>query len=148
MDKELTGNRYLFSPRISGFINGTEATISLAICCVTYLCQHHHDQGIGDQEICHHLLSGAYRLHNFATAMWFDLVEYVATLSSQSLPDTLANLLRLLSTERRNESYEGAPSTYSSACFKKYPEIHEMASKQAEFRRACSNGGFDKRHGM
>ncbi|KIW92531.1 uncharacterized protein Z519_06378 [Cladophialophora bantiana CBS 173.52] len=89
-----TAKEYLFSPKIHGCIELAEATLSLAKCCVSYFCQRHHQSGLTDQDLEVNILSGLYRLQNFAAAMWLELVECYIDLNKQSqLPNALIDVL-------------------------------------------------------
>lgn len=135
--------RYLFSPRISGFIDGPEATLSLAMCCIAYLCQRHHDPEIGDKEIGSFAISGAYSFHNFSISMWLDLVERASALLPQRLPWTLIDLLQRFLNERYNEMYNGEADAISSVHLKEHPKIYALLCKAAQFRRVYSRSDYN-----
>ncbi|KAI9708610.1 MAG: hypothetical protein M1820_003828 [Bogoriella megaspora] len=142
-----TVKEYFFSPRISGFIDIAEATLSLTICCIAYLCQRYYNEGITSEEISNFILSGAYRLHNFATTMWFELAGRTITLHTEDPPKPLTNILQVLLARRKNGRSDDNTSTTSPLCFSEDPALQEMMSKQAEFRDLCSKAEFDGSHG-
>ena len=151
--RSLSLSRYLFSPSIGGSLNFADATFSLAMCCVTYLCQKHHDHNLLDEEIDQNVLSGAYRMHDFAATTWFEFVERFIHLSQQdTLSQELINALETLRCERTQETYteSGEASTQTSLePFKSVsPALKDMLCKVAHFRRTSLKGNFDNDHGM
>jgi len=145
-------SRYLFSSRISGSINDAESTLSLAMCCITYLCQGHHDPEILDEELSHNILSGVYRLHNFSTTVWLELVErYAYSNRSRTLPNELISLLEMLMQERSNDRFDSVVEDSTQPkleSFKsKWPNLHSMLCQAAHFRRTCSEAEYKKSQG-
>ncbi|KAL9621920.1 MAG: hypothetical protein Q9160_003741 [Pyrenula sp. 1 TL-2023] len=138
-----TVKEYLFSPKISGSIDGPEATLNLAMCCIAYLCQRHHDPQVGDEEINAHAISGAYRFHNFSTNMWLELLDRTAALLPRRLPDALIDLLSRLSSQRCNQRCNSEAKAPSSVHLQEYPEIDQMLSKADQFRRAYSESDYN-----
>ena len=123
------------------------------MCCFTYLCQIHHDHDLLDEDITHNILSGAYRLHDFAATTWFEFVERFIHLSRQNtLSHELVDALETLRCERTQGTYtEGAEACTQSSLepFKSVsPALHDMLCKVAHFRRISLKGNFDKDHGM
>jgi hypothetical protein len=148
----LSSYRYLFSSNIDGSLNFADSTFSLATCCVTYLCQKHHDHDLLDEDIAHNILSGAYRLHDFAATTWFELVErYVHLIRQDSLSYELIDVLATLRCERAEETLiEGAEAstTLGLEPFKSVSRaLHDMLCKVAHFRRTSLKGSFDKDKG-
>ena len=120
------------------------------MCCVTYLCQTHHDHDLLEDDIAKNILSGAYRLHDFAATAWLELVERFVHSSRQDIiSHELVDALEMLRCERTQGTYtEGAePSTPSSLePFKvASPIVHNMLCKVAHFRRISSNSHFDRK---
>ena len=145
--------RYLFSSSIGGSLNFVDATFSLAMCCVTYLCQKHHDHDLLDEDIDQNILSGAYRMHDFAVTTWFEFVERFIHLSRQdALSQELIDALETLRCERtQGTCTEGAEvsTQLSLEPFKSVsPALHDMLCKVAHFRRISLKGNFDNDHGM
>ncbi|KAF2239008.1 hypothetical protein EV356DRAFT_504364 [Viridothelium virens] len=147
-----TVKEYLFHNQITGFIDDTVATLSLATTCIAYLCQPHHGPELRDEEIEHNTIAGVYRLHDFAASTWFELVEKLAHLGpSYTPPNELVNLLEILSACRMNESYNSALSSVapsSSFCFgHEPPAVYEMLCRMSQFRKASSGSVFHKGKG-
>ena len=145
-------SRYLFSPRISGFIYDAEATLSLAMCCIMYLCQGHHDPESLDANISYNIISGAYRFHDFSETVWLELVERFACLSqSQTPPDELISLLEMLMRERSNDQCNSTTEQSAQPNLKSFesnwPQLHSMLFKVARFRQICSKTEYNKRQG-
>lgn len=145
-------SRYLFSSRINGSINDADATLSLAMCCIMYLCQGHHDPEILDEEISNNILSGVYRLHDFSMIVWLELVERYACFSgSRTLPNELISLLEMLMHKRGNDQFDIVAKDCTQPkleLFKSnWPNLHSMLCKVSQFRRTCSNAEYNKRQG-
>jgi hypothetical protein len=122
------------------------------MCCIVYLCQRHHDPEIPDEEIAANILSGAYRLHEFATTTWLDLTERVASSSqSQVLLAELASLLQTLVCERKNGQYNDAGEKAAPRSLKTFEkpwlELHNILCKAVHFRKLCSQSDYQKTQG-
>ena len=122
------------------------------MCCVTYLCQTHHGHDLLDEDIAHNILSGAYRLHDFAATAWLELVERFIHLSRQdTISHELIDALEMLRCGRTQGIYtEGAEASVLSSLkpFKSVsPAVHNMLCKVANFRRVSLEGNFDKNKG-
>lgn len=142
--------RYLFNPRICGFIDSMEATLSLTLCCIMYLCQWHHNPEIEDEELCQNTIYGAYRLHDFAMNRWFQLVEnYSNSIQSSMSRKQLVHRLQMLLDKRSNENFWSPPNlpthpglaNFESTC----PRVHKLLCATAQFRRSWLNSDFNKR---
>jgi hypothetical protein len=142
--------RYIFNPRANGYIDNTEATLSLAKCCIWYLCQSHHDSWITHDEIVDNIISGDYRLHNYAVTMWLELVKrYVSLNGSKPLSTELIRALECLTTERSSSEFGGSTELAGQShqpdleIFKhQWPELHTMLCNMAQFRQQCSSSEY------
>jgi hypothetical protein len=88
-------------------INPLQANIDLAATCLTYLCSELFDLEIPDEDITEHILSGAYRLHDFAAFQWTKILKRVAKMLRG--PDTTEELIKSLErfvTTRYNMDYD------------------------------------------
>lgn len=138
--------RYLFNPCVEGHLDSTAATLNLANCCIWYLCQNHHDDGISDDEIAKYIISGKYRLHNYAVTTWLDLVErYVSLNGSKPLSSELIHALEYLATERFNGEFTASTDLAGRSQkpglkkFKaEWPKLHTMLLNVARFHWRCS----------
>lgn len=129
-----------------------DATFSLAMCCVTYLCQTHHDPDLLDDDIAQNIPAGAYRLHDFAATAWLELVERFVHLNRQdTISHELIDALEMLSCERAQGVYtEAAEASTPSSLepFKSvFQAVHNMLCKVADFRRISLKGNFNKNEG-
>ncbi|KAF3009103.1 hypothetical protein E8E14_009642 [Neopestalotiopsis sp. 37M] len=104
-----TVQEYITAPGVPGIIGFHESTLSLALKCIAYLRQQHHDLELLDHTLSEGVLSGKYVLHDFATSNWLGLLEqYVRGPSGDSvLPDKLISLLESMVSARANVHYEG-----------------------------------------
>lgn len=142
--------RYIFNPRIDGFIDNTEAALNLAQCCIWYLCQSHHDAGISDDEIENNIISGDYRLHDYAVTKWLELVkQYVSLNGSKPLSSELIRALECLATDRSNREIAGSTELSGQSHqpdlekFKYlWPKLHIMLCQMLHFHWRCSSSEY------
>ncbi|KAK5057894.1 hypothetical protein LTR84_011895 [Exophiala bonariae] len=144
-----TVKEYFFSPSINGSLSFMEATLSLATCCITYLCQTHHDYNIPDADLEYNILSGAYRLHDFAVLMWPELLKRYNHLVGQgSVCDKLVDVLETLRCERANETYEESAGSSTPSYLERLkttsPALHDIICKAVHFRELSLKSNFDK----
>ncbi|KAH7077841.1 hypothetical protein BKA63DRAFT_509181 [Paraphoma chrysanthemicola] len=100
-----TVQEYFLSPLISTAIDPKVARLGLTACCITYLCQRHHDRDLEPATMSQLIFTGAYRLHDFAVLYWLSLVESVfSTYSFDAIPVELTNLLETLRAKRESSS--------------------------------------------
>jgi len=95
--------RYIFNKQPS-FVSIRDSTMELLVVCLTYLCYDAiNDDGLEDDQIIENLLAGRYRLHVFASTMWFELVKRSLRLTRDpSNFDVLSGLLNNLFAELEN----------------------------------------------
>ena len=142
--------RYIFNPRIDGYIDNTEATLDLAKCCIWYLCHSHYDPWITDEEITDSIVSGDYRLHEYAVTMWVELIKrYVSLNGSKPLSSELISALECLLTERSNNEFVHKPELasrsdqlYLEKFESQWPELYTMLCRIAHFRWRCSSSEY------
>ncbi|KAF5667794.1 NACHT domain-containing protein [Fusarium heterosporum] len=92
-----TAKEYFFSPSIENHLDPGGCVLSLAKCCITYLCQHHHDK-IDAELFRQNVIDGIYRLHHFASDNWSYLVLiYLKTASKPQKEESLVPLIALIS---------------------------------------------------
>lgn len=151
----LSMSRYMFNPRITSFIDGTAATLDLAKSCIWYLCQSHHDPWVTDEDIAKNIISGDYKLHNYAATMWIELVkQYVRLTGSKPLSPDLIRTLEYLMTDRSRSrgdaSMEMADQFRQSELEKfkgQWPDLHAMLCHAAYFLWKCSSSEFHLERG-
>lgn len=112
----------------------------------------HHDYDISEEDIKHNILSGAYRLHDFAALMWTDLLKrYINLIGQESPSDQLIDALETLRTERTKEVHQesaGSSTPLYLECFKSIsPPLHDIICKAVHFRELCLESNFDKLRG-
>lgn len=112
--------------------------LDLAIRCMVYMCQDHHDPDLTEDEIDANILWGAYRLHHFSSSFWLGLIHQYLTLSgSKALPDTLVNQLIILLETRSSDYYTETEQSKSSL----HPVILDLNSQEpalVEMLKACT----------
>ena len=124
------------------------------MCCIQYLCQRHHDPDLLDDEFLGNVLSGAYRMHEYAVSMWLELVErYVLVADSPALPENLIGLLQLLIEKRSSDDFieedisQSLPNLSQDLLVSDCSDVSAMLRKASYFRQKCSEGEYDKRYG-
>ncbi|KAH7359598.1 NACHT domain protein [Pyrenochaeta sp. MPI-SDFR-AT-0127] len=142
-----TAQEYFLSPQIASSVDAVESTLGLTLTCITYLCQPHYDIDILDEDIEQNILSGVYRLHNFATTTWLDLLKkYISFDHSAGVPDELVSILETLTTERHNCQYNGSEepsSPRSLEAFKKHcSKLHTALRKSVHFRLLWAKAAY------
>lgn len=149
----LTSYRYFFSPDIERSLSPAGSLMSLATCCITYLCQDHHDEDIDEELFEKNVKNGVYRLHHFAADMWARLVEsyFMSALVESNSGEIarLAALLDILAGRRANESYLPPEERFSGSA----PALevlqavgsdaYELVRNELEFRRAARTRVFE-----
>ncbi|KAI1737673.1 hypothetical protein F4680DRAFT_203534 [Xylaria scruposa] len=101
-----TAKEYICSPHLGAkLINTTQATLDLAVQCIEYLCQRHHDPQTGN-ECSHKVCTGQYSLHAFSTRMWFDLVcQYFRLTEGKYPPKILVDSIAKLHKSRKTPDF-------------------------------------------
>ncbi|KAH7009779.1 NACHT domain protein [Ilyonectria destructans] len=146
-----TVKEYIFSSHIpNNPISLVEFSFSLANSCIQYLCQRHHDSDLSDDELEKLLILGVFRLHDYASTMWLELVEQCCRLCHGMSRGDQTNLLQLLHKRRHNELFDrkDEPSVASLVVFifqETNPSIHKLLWEAACFREKWSEEGFDRR---
>lgn len=78
-------------------IDTDQATVDLAIRCIEYLCQRHHDPLLSNEQVCAKVLSGQYSLDAFASQMWFELsCQYLRSVKASEISISLVESIRRL----------------------------------------------------
>ncbi|KAL9621185.1 MAG: hypothetical protein Q9160_004317 [Pyrenula sp. 1 TL-2023] len=146
----LKSSRYISSTRIPNHIDDSEATLSLAKCCIYYLCQSHHDSFISDDEIKENLISGDYRLSNYAEITWLELIRhYIKSIGARSFPADFVSALEYLVSERlrtdfdrRTELSEHVSHLDLDRLKCQWPDLHAILSDMASFLEQCQNSEY------
>lgn len=123
--------------------------LDLAIRCMVYMCQDHHDPDLTEDEIDANILWGAYRLHHFSSSFWLDLIHQYLTLSgSKTMPDILIDQLRTLLETRSSDHFTETDHNESSLhqaildLKPQEPSLVEMLKACTEFQKSLSKSDF------
>ncbi|UKZ70765.1 uncharacterized protein TrAtP1_011735 [Trichoderma atroviride] len=132
--------------RIEYYIDPIEATLSLTICCVRYLCQDHHSPDISSEDVQIGIEMGNYRLHYYAAETWLSLiVQYLRLTPSKDISEELIAALIKLRKDRGKQEYYG----HTELKEQQYPwqlqriECHDpnlfrFLQSFAQFQQKCS----------
>ncbi|KAF5584313.1 Nacht domain-containing protein [Fusarium pseudoanthophilum] len=144
-----TVRQYVFSTQIQNSITLADTALDLAIRCLVYMCQDHHDPDLTEDEIDANIMWGAYRLHNFSSSFWIDLIHKYLTLSgSETIPDTLIHQLGVLLETRSSDHYIQSNERKSSVhpaigrLESQEPAVVEMLKGCAEFQTSLTKSDF------
>jgi hypothetical protein len=141
--------RFFLSSRISNAIDPQQSRISLAACCVKYLCQHHHNPTIDEDTRSNLVLNGAYRFHYFASSFWLKLLEDTSLNSGHdSLPNELIDLLKIFYDTRGEnapEIYEQDEKMILQSLKKRNPRLYAKIGKTVTFQELCSESEYELR---
>lgn len=111
-------DRYILSTHLGPqLIDTNKATLDLAIRCIDYVCQRHHDVDLSPEDVSNNVLTGQYSFHAFSIKMWFELSCQL--LRSTSGPDAPAefvdSLQRLWDTRRARSSQTAEVDTAANS---------------------------------
>ncbi|RBQ76481.1 hypothetical protein FVER14953_03349 [Fusarium verticillioides] len=144
-----TVREYIFNTKIQNSITLSEMALDLAIRCLVYMCQNHHDPELSEDEIDANILWGAYRLHQFSSSFWLDLIhEYLRLSGSETIPDALIDQLRILLETRSSDTYTQSDQSKGSlhpailGLEDQEPALVEMLKGCAEFQTSLSKSDF------
>ncbi|RYP65442.1 hypothetical protein DL771_008314 [Monosporascus sp. 5C6A] len=145
-----TAKEYFFSPSIDSFLSSSQYTLSLAMCCITYLCQGHHAADIDEDQVRENLFNGDYRLHHYATAMWLRLVELYTSSTHVDRESSewaeLTALLERLLEERGNHNFNPTTEQVDYLNLKPFRDssrdIYGLLCNEAQFRQKSEAGLF------
>lgn len=99
--------RYILSTHLGPqLIDTNKATLDLAIRCIDYVCQRHHDVDLSPEEVSNNVLTGQYSFHAFSIKMWFELsCQLLRSTSGPNAPvEFVESLQRLWHTRRARSS--------------------------------------------
>lgn len=78
------------------------ATLDLAIRCIDYLCQNHHDPLLSGEEVSAKVLSGQYSFDGYASQMWFELShQYLCSVKALDVSTALVESIQRLWKSRK-----------------------------------------------
>ncbi|SCN87403.1 uncharacterized protein FFNC_01767 [Fusarium fujikuroi] len=144
-----TVREYIFNRNVSNSISLSETALDLAIRCLVYMCQDHHDPDLTEDELDANIIWGAYRLHHFSSCFWLDLIYGYLTLSgSETIPDILTDQLRVLLETRSSDAYtqsdqfEGSLHPAICGLESQDPDLVEMLKGCAHFQTSSTTSDF------
>ncbi|KAI8630272.1 NACHT domain protein [Xylariaceae sp. FL1651] len=148
-----TVKEYIFSSQISGSIDLSSATLDLALRCITYLCQAHHDITLEDEDIHHNICTGVYVLDWFATNMWSQITNtYLSTTRQEGPHPELVAYLDVLHTLRFQDlsleegDIDGLFPNLDTLK-EVHPEVHNLLCQALRFREVCAASEHRMRRG-
>ncbi|KAH1932003.1 hypothetical protein KXV48_007907 [Aspergillus fumigatus] len=150
-----TVKEYLFSPAIDGHISLVQATLDLAICCMTFLSQSHYNIKtlVDDDGFTGLILGGSYRLHHFAVNGWYELVKkYLQLTQNKPLPSELVHCLRTLIFRRHNDEFTAERDPFFKPAYlqpikTEYPDLYHFLVSIAQFHERCSQTWYHVNEG-
>ncbi|KAG4260120.1 hypothetical protein FPRO04_12431 [Fusarium proliferatum] len=144
-----TVREYIFNSKIQNSISLSETAFDLAIRCLVYMCQDHHNPDLTEDELDANIIWGAYRLHHFASRFWLDLIHgYINLSGSETIPDTLTDQLRTLLETRSSDAYtqrdrfKGSLHPAIRGLEFQVPDLVEMLKGYADFQTSSTKSDF------
>lgn len=91
------------------------ATLDLALRCIDYLCQNHHDPHLSDQEVSANILTGQYSFDGFASQMWFELShQYLCSVKALDVSTALVESIQGLWNSRKLPAHRKEMEVFSN----------------------------------
>ncbi|KAK5631042.1 hypothetical protein RRF57_006757 [Xylaria bambusicola] len=143
-----TVKEYIFSDRISGFIDIQPAALDPTLRRITYLSQGHHDLDLSDEDIEHNILSGKYTMEWLATNMWPQLAKmYLSSARRDEPQQELGICLEILHTARSqaHPSEDDDLNNMLPALGKfrqAYPQAFALLDQTLRFRQTCTGSEY------
>jgi hypothetical protein len=124
-----------------------QATLDLAMCCIEYLCQRHHDPDLPAKERSENVFTGQYSFHAFSTRMWFDLVcQYLRSIKAANPSANLIDAIQMLWEARKIQDFhrtaggESEDESDNEATFEtlkaEHPLLHQLLCGVSRFRNS------------
>lgn len=130
--------RYLLRHQKNKLLDEKEALLEISTTCLTYLCSDLLDVDITDDDIEQNVISGAYRLLNFAHHQWAECLRLCTRNFRDELPPQLVHLLGHIIEDLANPYYNQDSDTnlglWSLGRFKSNLEEVKTISRSLEFR--------------
>ncbi|KAJ8126088.1 hypothetical protein O1611_g7550 [Lasiodiplodia mahajangana] len=136
-----TVKEYIFNDCNPYFIDLRAATLDLALRCIRYLCQDHHNLSLSNEQVSDNILSGVYTLDWFATTMWPPLVKSYLNLSkNDDAQSQLGLALDLLyNTRLQSEQEDTDDLALDSSTFQDtYPRAYSLICQALRFQERCT----------
>ncbi|CVL05439.1 uncharacterized protein FMAN_10739 [Fusarium mangiferae] len=133
-----TVKEYLLRHEKNKLFDEREALLEISTTCLAYLCSDLLDADISDDDIQRNLVSGAYRLLNFAHRQWAECLRLCTRHFRDELPPQLVPLLGHIMQELANPYYSEDLDTnlglWSLDRFKSNLEEVKTISRSLDFR--------------
>lgn len=112
--------------------------MDLAIRCIDYLCQRHHDVDLSPEEVFGKVLTGQYSFHAFSTQMWFELsCQYLRLANGVDPPTKFVESLHKLWAVRKTHSSQTAINIMSNG--DREVDSYEVSRDQIIFEQLKGN---------
>lgn len=148
--------RYIHSRhKIDYYIDPIEATLSLTICCLQYLCQDHHSPDISDEDVKKGIEMGNYKLHYYVTNIWLILIiQYLRLNPSKNISEELVEALTEFHDERGKQEYHehiGLKEQWYPPELQRFqsynPDLFSFLRSFAQFQQKCSTSLYNLQEG-
>lgn len=108
-------------------IDVNRATLDLAIQCIDYLSQNHHDPLLSYEEVSANVLTGQYSFDGFASQMWFELSQqYLCSVKALEVPPVFVHSIQALWKSRKLPARQKAVDIFG---FEEYHDDSENGSE-------------------
>lgn len=140
-----------------------QATLDLAMCCINYLCQRHHDPNLPANKRSENVSTGQYSFHSFSTRMWFDLVcQYLGSSKAANSSGNLIDAIQMLWEVRKIQDFdrtargesedESEDESDDEANFgtlkAKHPLLYQLLCRVSRFRNSSFQFTGETNRGM
>ncbi|KAF5530924.1 nacht domain-containing protein [Fusarium mexicanum] len=133
-----TVKEYLLQHQKNKILDEGEALLEISTTCLAYLCSECLDPDLSDDDIERNVISGAYRLLNFAHHQWAECLRLCTRHFRDELPPQLVPLLGHIMQDLANSYYSQDSETnlglWSLDRFKSNLEEVEAISRNLDFR--------------
>ncbi|KAK7959756.1 uncharacterized protein PG986_004610 [Apiospora aurea] len=145
-----TVKEYLTSPSVPGYISSTDATRSLAMCCVLYLTQENHTMEVEDEDMACDIHSGSYAFYHFAARTWCELtITALTETTTQRDSQELIRCLKSLVSLKRDPKFEDK-TTYNDITSlrnlkSEHKDLYDTLCQLNDFNNICSRSDYHLR---
>ncbi|RSL85848.1 hypothetical protein CEP52_016003 [Fusarium oligoseptatum] len=141
-----TVKEYLLRRQHDSLLSEGEALLDISATCLTYLSSRMFDLDATDDTVQTNLISGAYRLLNFASSQWAECLRLCVRHFRTESPTELLELLQQFHARSTNSEYDWGMDTNSTYWalqpLKDLPEACDLVSRALDFRRSL-RGSYD-----
>ncbi|KAG4277591.1 hypothetical protein FPRO04_07368 [Fusarium proliferatum] len=133
-----TVKEYLLQHQKNNFLDEGEALLEISTTCLVYLCSDCLDPALSDDDVERNVISGSYRLLNFAHQQWAECLKLCTRHFRDELPQQLVPLLGHIMLDLANPYYsQGADINLGLRSLDKFEsnlEEVKTISRSLEFR--------------